>query len=153
MTITYVEAISRGFPAVQCHAVGDGSVYEDIVWDAGEPIPSKEVLDTWIAANPVVVSNSIITVLAFRNRFTQNEKIAIELAMLDDPSKPMANRQLAAAFRAMMKDVDAATFIDLSRDDTINGVTAFETYGVIGAGRANQILTAPIAPIEIPVND
>lgn len=149
---TYLEAISRGFPAVQCHVVGDGSVYEDIVWDAGEPIPSKETLDTWIAANPEVASQSIITVLAFRNRFTQAEKIAIEFATLDNPSAPMANRQLAAAFRAMMKDVDAATFIDLARQDTIDGVTAFETYGVIGAGRANQILTAPIASIEIPVN-
>lgn len=49
---TYIQAIGWGFPAVQCHAVGDGSVYENLVYDSGDPIPSKATLDAWIAANP-----------------------------------------------------------------------------------------------------
>ena len=75
----------------------------------------------------------------------------IEIASLDDPAAPIQNRQLAATFRALQADVFASTFIDLSRADTIAGVTAFETYGVIAAGRAQQILTAPVTVTEIPL--
>ena len=51
---TYMEAIGFGFPAVQCSALGDGSVYEDIVWSAGDPIPAKADLDAWILADTKV---------------------------------------------------------------------------------------------------
>ena len=50
-TITYIEAIGDGFPTVQCSSPGDGSVYEDIVWEAGDPLPSKATLDDWISAH------------------------------------------------------------------------------------------------------
>lgn len=53
MQYSYIQAIGIGFPLVQCHAVGSGADYESLVWDAGPPIPSKEVLDVWIASNPV----------------------------------------------------------------------------------------------------
>jgi len=46
-----MEAIGEGFPAIQCSALGDGSVYEDIVWQAGDPMPTKEELDIWIATH------------------------------------------------------------------------------------------------------
>ena len=48
---TYMEAIGGGFPTVQCSALGGGDVYEDIVWSAGDPLPTKAELDTWILAN------------------------------------------------------------------------------------------------------
>ena len=47
---TYMEAIGQGFPNTQCHCNGDGSVYEDIIYDQGDAIPQKSVLDAWIAA-------------------------------------------------------------------------------------------------------
>lgn len=147
---TYVEAIAKGFPTVQVHAPGLGDVYEDIVWDAGAPLPSKETLDEWIAANPVSPDRRI-TVLAFRNRFTQAEKVTLDLASIDNPSASMQQRQLSAALRVMQQDLNTATFIDLSRADTIAGVNSLETYGIIGAGRASQILNAPIQEIERPV--
>lgn len=50
MGMTYMQAIGEGFPNTQAHAIGDGSIYEDIVHDAGDPVPSKTVLDNWIAA-------------------------------------------------------------------------------------------------------
>lgn len=43
-----MQAIGTGFPAVGCHCVGNGTVYEDIVWDSGDQIPSKADLDAWI---------------------------------------------------------------------------------------------------------
>lgn len=89
-----------------------------------------------------------ITRLAFRNRFTQAEKIAIEMAALDNPAATMADRQNAAALRASMKDQENATFIDLSRPDTRAGVQNLEAMGLIAAGRAIEILDAPVQDIE-----
>lgn len=147
----YVTAIGKGFPGVQVHAIGDGTVYEDIIWDGGLPLPSKETLDTWIASNPVVVQGGIITVLAFRTRFTQAEKVTLELASIDVPTATMQARQMAAMLRVMAQDLNVATYVDLNRADTITGVNALETYGIIGPGRAAQILdTTNIQDIEIP---
>lgn len=90
-----------------------------------------------------------ITPLAFRNRFTQAEKITIEIAALDDPAAPMPQRQLAAMLRANQLDVTAARFIDLQRPDTRAGVQALETYGLIAAGRAALILDTPPTEMEV----
>ena len=94
--------------------------------------------------------NTKITKLAFRNRFTQAEKIAIEFASIDNPSTDTAARLQAAALRAYLKDVDSATFIDLTRQDLIDGTQALETMTLIASGRADQILTTPIEPHEVP---
>lgn len=151
MTMSYIEAIGKGFPGVECHALGDGTVYEDIVWDQGLALPSKETLDSWIASNSSTQSSKI-TVLGFRNRFTLNEKIAIEYASVDKATDTLEQRFQSAALRALMADLMTATFVDLSRQDTITGVNLLETYGIIGAGRANIILTSPITAIEIPLD-
>lgn len=50
--------------------------------------------------------------------------------------------------RRYMQKVNAAKFIDLDRDDTRAGVQALEAAGVVGAGRAAEILDAPIEPHE-----
>lgn len=145
---TYIQAIGIGFPSVQCHAAGDGSVYETIQWDAGDPIPDKTTLDQWIAANPVNESTRI-TVLAFRNRFTQQEKVAMDLASIDNPAATMQQRTLAASLRVAQADLNVATYVDTSRPDTIAGIQALETYGILGTGRANAILNAVPQDIEL----
>jgi hypothetical protein len=147
---TYIQAIGLGFPTVQCHALGDGSVYSDIIWDGGAPMPDQATLDSWIASNPLAGIERKITVLALRNRFTQTEKITIDMASIDNPAASMQQRQLAASLRVMATDLAVASFVDLNRPDTIAGIHALETYGIIGPGRANQILTAPIQDIEVP---
>lgn len=107
-----------------------------VVWDSEaphEPILPPEPL--WK-----------ITKLAFRNRFSQPEKVTIEIASLDNPAALMAQRQMAAALRAYQSDVATATFIDLKRADTRAGVQALESYGLLAAGRAAVILdTVPTA--------
>lgn len=80
-----------------------------------------------------------ITRLAFRNRFTLSEKIAVETAAESD-----------AAIRVMLKDQEAATYIDLSRQDTIDGVNYLASQNLITAARAEEVLTAPIQPHEVP---
>jgi hypothetical protein len=89
-----------------------------------------------------------ITKLAFRNRFTQAEKITIELAALDNPAASMPARQQAAALRASLKDQENASYIDLDRADTRAGVQGLETAGILASGRALQILDAPIQDVE-----
>jgi hypothetical protein len=49
LSYTYADAISHGFPGTIFSASGSGSVYEDIIWLSGDPLPSKADLDAWIA--------------------------------------------------------------------------------------------------------
>jgi hypothetical protein len=56
----------------------------------------------------------------------------------------MPLRQQAAMLRASQADQRDATYIDLDRADTRNGVQALEAVGILAAGRALQILDAPV---------
>ncbi len=117
------------------------------------PIVKEEgglIVREWPAADVVVVEDSRITKLAFRSRFTQAEKAALEFAALDDPSAATPQRMQSAALRAYLKDVESATFIDLSRPDLIAGVQALEVMSLLAEGRAMTILSAPIEPAERP---
>lgn len=105
--------------------------------------------DYEIEGVPVVIDRRV-TRLAFRKRFTQAEKIAIELVALDDPAAPQEQRTRAAALRVDMKDTDSATFIDLDRTDAREGVRALELLGLLDDGRALEILDAEIQPEERP---
>lgn len=91
-----------------------------------------------------------VTRLAFRNRFSSAEKVALEIAALDDPTAAMSARQQAAAVRAYLADVAAATYIDLGRADLRDGVQALETMGLLASGRAMEILDTPIEQHERP---
>lgn len=82
-----------------------------------------------------------ITQLAFISRFTDAEAVAIDLASI-------GATQQAASVRRHQKKVDAATYIDLDRTDTRTGVQALETAGLLAAGRALQILDAPVQESE-----
>jgi len=91
-----------------------------------------------------------LTRLAFRNRFTSAEKVALEIAALDDPAAAMPARQQAAAVRAYLADVAAATYIDLGREDLRSGVMALEAMGLLATGRGLEILDTPIERHERP---
>ena len=139
MTMTYIQAIGIGFPAVQCHALGDGSVYEELVWDAGANIPDQATLDTWIAANPDITPGDgvVLTKYQFRQLFTLNERIAIDNAG--------SNTAIPSNYRAMLltmaKDMELSAEVQLSKPDTIAGVGFLEQLGLIGTGRAAQVLS------------
>lgn len=85
------------------------------------------------------VTPDTITRLAFRRRFTLPERIAIESAA-----------QSSAAVRVLVGDMAAAEAIRLNDPDTIAGIGMLESEGLIAAGRADEILNAPIQPIERP---
>lgn len=90
-----------------------------------------------------------ITKLAFRNRFTQAERVGTELASIDNPAAPMPQRAAAAGLRSALADIQAALYIDLDRSDTRAGVIAQEDMGLIGPGRALTILDSPVQPHEV----
>ena len=135
-TYTYIEAIGAGFPGVFAHALGDGSIYENIVWDGGIPLPSKTTLDEWIAANPKS-AGIVLTKYQFRKLFTLNERVAVDNAQL--------NTAIPAQYRAMLatllRDVELSEEVQLTDNpDVAQGVNFLEQIGLIGPGRAAQIL-------------
>lgn len=89
-----------------------------------------------------------ITQFAFRSRFTLAERGAVELAAVDDPAASTPARQAAATLRAYLRDVESATFVDLTRDDVQSGLQQLESLGLIGAGRAAAIGSTIVAPGE-----
>lgn len=94
----------------------------------------------------------LLTKLAFRNRFTAQEKAAIEIASQHDNSLPNHKTApanlLAASLRANLADQRDARYVDLDRADTRSGVISLETFGILAAGRAQQILDAEISVEE-----
>lgn len=149
--MTYLEAISYGFPSVQVSSTGVGELYSDLTWEAGAPLPSQETLDAWMAANPNYGDfGTKITILALRNRFLPAEKVGIDLMSIDNTAAPMEQRQLAAALRVMMQDISMADYIDLTADALIGGIQTLEYYGLIAVGRADEILSTPVQEHERP---
>lgn len=98
------------------------------------------VVDTGVVPQ-IANTSKKITNLAFTKRFTDAEAIGIDLASQGATVQ-------AATVRRYLKKVDLANFIDLSDEDTRNGVLALEALGMIGSGRAIEILDAPIQDIE-----
>lgn len=78
-----------------------------------------------------------ITKLAFRNRFTFYEKVLIETAAEGD-----------ATVRVLLKDQEAATFIDLARLDTQQGVQLLVSKNLITTERADTVLSLSVQPEE-----
>lgn len=95
-------------------------------------------------APPTPAETRRITPLAFRRRFTKAERAAVEWAAVDKPDRPEAERQMAAALRADLRDQEQAKFIELDDLDLIEGMATLEVYGLIAEGRATEILSAPV---------
>ena len=125
--------------------VADEAFVEANYPGAWELVPAPPPID---AAEP---TDARITRLAFRNRFTQAEKVALELAALDNPSATTPQRQQSAALRAHLKDLDAASWVDLTRPETAAALQMLEASGLIDEGRAAVILDVDsITDIERP---
>lgn len=105
--------------------------------------------NTFEAPTPPAPPIKYLSKLGFRNRFTPTEKATIEFAALDNPAASMPARMLSASIRASLADQRDAEYIDPTRLDTRQGVIDMETGGLLAAGRALQILDAPIQDIEM----
>lgn len=90
-----------------------------------------------------------ITKPAFRNRFTQAEKIAFEMAQVDDPTATHGARLAAAGVRVMEKDLAAGAYVDLNAKAVQTGLAQLEALGVLGAGRADEITWGDVDADEV----
>lgn len=79
-----------------------------------------------------------ITKLAFKQRMTQAERVAIRNAAKEN--------DLVYDFQDLL---DSATFVDLKRQDTIDGVNQLAQAGLLTEARAEEILTAPVSQDEV----
>jgi len=95
-------------------------------------------------------ANRIITNLAFDLRFSDAERIAIEIASLDNPAADMEQRAIAAALRVSKERSNKARFTDLDDATTRAGVEQMEAIGLLAEGRAVAILDAPVLDGERP---
>ncbi|MCX8003427.1 MAG: hypothetical protein N2688_00475 [Burkholderiaceae bacterium] len=98
---------------------------------------------------PAPATPTRITKLSFRQRFLQSERVAIEIASLDNPAADMSVRAQAATLRTYLKDIDAASHVDLNFPATRAGVQMLEAVGLIGVGRAAVILDTPPSADEV----
>ena len=108
------------------------------------PVDGWYWCDSYAAALALLASSGSprhITKLAFLSRFTDAEAIQIDLASIG-ATVP------AASMRRYLNKVNVATFIDLDNAETRAGVEALESSGLIAAGRATEILDAPVAVSE-----
>lgn len=95
-----------------------------------------------VVHRPTPAPTRHITRLAFLSRFTDEEAIAIDLASIGTTIE-------AAAMRRYLSKVEAASFIDLDREDTRLGVLTLESVGILTEGRATEILDKEIEPHEV----
>jgi hypothetical protein len=92
-------------------------------WALPDPVPEPQ-------PEPAPVTN-IITKLAYMNRFQDAELAAIFTAAKSE-----------VAIEIWLEKFKVAEFVDLADPVTIAGVQALEAFGLIGAGRAGEILNA-----------
>jgi len=112
----------------------DGGMWIDVTGKA-------EVAVGWayngsIFIGPVVVAPipepvTILTLLAFRSRFTLAEKQVIYIAA-----------ETSVDVRIFLDDLSAASKIDLEDLRTIDGVESLEASGLLAMGRAAEILAS-----------
>lgn len=72
----------------------------------------------------------ILSKITFMNRFTDTELATI-----------LTVAKTNIAIEVFVKKLDLADTVTINGADAITGVNAMETYGLIGAGRAAEILT------------
>lgn len=97
--------------------------WEDVI-HKGEVVGRR-----WAGESPDTSPIRRITKLSFRNRFTDAEKLAIYTAA-----------ESSAQIRVWLDDLAAAEFIDLDYPATVAGVQALEVAGLIGSGRAAEVV-------------
>lgn len=78
-----------------------------------------------------------LTKLAFRRRFTLAEKSLFEGAADSDPT-----------MRVLLKDQEAASYIDLRDNDTVEALNYLVSKEILTQERADEILNTPVKKQE-----
>lgn len=86
MLASYIDVISTYFPTVQARADGSGYEYEQLVWEAGDPIPPKATLD--VKCLELAQARAWLNIQAERDRRKSGGiKVGANWFHSDDPSR------------------------------------------------------------------
>ena len=106
--------------------------------------PGADIGQTWNgttllpkAPDPVIVYKRF-TKLEFRNLFTLAERVGIDNFELNGA----ISAENKMTLRTLFKDQEAASYIDLERADTQQGVQFLAVAGLISGARASEILAS-----------
>lgn len=116
----------------------DLGVGMDWLYQGGDFLPPPDTSPTF---------GRIITKYAYRNRFTPAEKRAIKKASLGLNLLLTEDQWLSVA--VAQDDIMAAAYVHLDRPETVSGTQALEVLGLIGTGRATEILSPPVWSTEL----
>jgi len=103
--------------------------YGGVVIDANPPAPAWALPDPVVETTAYVPAPRLLTKLNYMNRFTD-----AELAGIYTAAKSVIQVEV------WLEKFKAATDVDLDDPRTQGGVHALEAAGLIGEGRANEIL-------------
>lgn len=125
-----------------------GTVWRDdgVVVPLDEPAnPLTVAYQDWLNAGgqhtviTTAAPSRTMTHLAFRRRFTLQERITIDNA----PDSGLLPAEAAAALRTMAKDMELAEYVDLDDPDVIQGLAFLAQLGLLAPGRSDEILSDP----------
>jgi hypothetical protein len=99
---------------------------------------------------PAPQEHRYIAKAAFWRRATLPEKLALEMASLDNPQATMEQRMFAATIRVWRMEEANMKAFDLADEETRKGIQNLEAFAILSPGRAAELLDSPIQPDEEP---
>lgn len=138
----YVTVVQILYPHLNIIQVNnDGEQYSDIVWSEYETPPSQAVLDQAVE-DYINTQTNTITKFQFRKLFTFNERVGLD----NFSTNPNIPANYKAILTTMFKDLDSSGAVVMTLPDVIQGVNMLEQLGLIGPGRAAQVLARQNPP-------
>lgn len=121
---------------------------------AGSPVAQGWTYNNGVFTAPVVVPdppkvNKLIHPAALFARMTQPEEVNLLLALWINPNDTVANRRTSAALQVRKAAILVQPHVKLTAPKIVNFFNDLELNGVLAAGRATAILSAPITDDEV----
>jgi hypothetical protein len=110
----------------------------------------------WEPYEEVITFGGILTILALRRRFYQEEKAMLDFLSLDDPTATSEVRLRAAGLRQAFADLMSATYVDTNLPETRSAVRnvcdVLQQVGLVedASYRFMQIMDTPAIWKELP---
>lgn len=98
---------------------------------------------------PPIPEKRCITKLAFRYRFTTEERVAIEYAATSQPDDTDEMGLFRAALRVYLDDLDSANYVDLNSPTMVDALNKLVYFKLLTEDRKNEILSHPISTSEM----
>lgn len=128
---------------------------QDVAYTTLDTFPAQP---SWVDPDPVPEppppppppAERLISIPALWARATIQEKIALEMASLDNANAALQVRQFAAGIRVWRENSNLLPSFNLEDAENRAGIQQLEQAGILAAGRALAILDAPIQDHERP---